>query len=294
MRSTPNDLKYEDPLDLSQQTKNESSDLPGTQKSTGCDNRTLNKDSSSSMFYETRNSGDENTLSMANKVRVKSNYREKTRDRHSVQRMKIRSPKRRTTIVGPKDNEKCNIGVDSIDWGKEILTGAFEAQIVCDRPSDHSTDSMCRICHGSESGSLDFGPLISACCCRGTIGRIHVKCLERWLTESGKSRCELCGSRYATRRFHRYGILKALLMWMLSQNTKQLLVDIFGIMLMSPLALLAAWLSGKTLSGLVTPERSATPWPLASTFVLACMTLVRPLYLLVSTSLPFVTQHNYG
>lgn len=54
----------------------------------------------------------------------------------------------------------------------------------------------------------------------------------------------------------------------------QLMVDSLGIMLMSPLAVLAAWLSGRTLAGLMTQESHVTPWPLASTFVLACMTLV--------------------
>lgn len=54
----------------------------------------------------------------------------------------------------------------------------------------------------------------------------------------------------------------------------QLMVDSLGIMLMSPLAVLAAWLSGRTLAGLMTYEAHVTPWPLASTFVLACMTLV--------------------
>lgn len=52
------------------------------------------------------------------------------------------------------------------------------------------------------------------------------------------------------------------------------MVDSLGIILMSPLAILAAWLSGKTLAGLMTQDNQITPWPLASTFVLACMTLV--------------------
>ncbi|CAG9794953.1 unnamed protein product [Diatraea saccharalis] len=53
-----------------------------------------------------------------------------------------------------------------------------------------------------------------------------------------------------------------------------LMVDSLGIMLMSPLAVLAAWLSGRTLAGLMRQDSHAAPWPLASTFVLACMTLV--------------------
>jgi hypothetical protein len=62
------------------------------------------------------------------------------------------------------------------------------------------------------------------------------------------------------------------------------MVDSLGIMLMSPLAILAAWLSGRTLAGLMTQDSSTTPWPMASTFVLACMTLVSK----ASLSFPFL------
>ncbi|KAJ2951997.1 hypothetical protein O0L34_g4259 [Tuta absoluta] len=157
-------------------------------------------------------------------------------------------------------------------------------------PSNNSLDVMCRICHGCESLSSESGLMISACGCRGTVGRVHVKCLERWLTESGKSKCELCGTRYSTKRVHKYGFPKALAIWVLSQNAKQLMVDSLGIMLMSPLAVVAAWLSGRTLAGLMTPEAQQTPWPLASTFVLACMTLVCYYCWIVSA----VTRHALG
>ncbi|KPJ03699.1 E3 ubiquitin-protein ligase MARCH3 [Papilio xuthus] len=153
-----------------------------------------------------------------------------------------------------------------------------------ERGSDNSIEDMCRICHGGDTFCQELGDLISACSCRGTVGRVHVRCLERWLTESGKSRCELCGIRYVTRRVHRYGVPRSLVMWILSQNAKQLMVDTLGIVLMSPLAILAAWLSGKTFAALISQENhtSPAPWPLASTFVLACMTLVSLLLLLDS------------
>ncbi|CAH0703009.1 unnamed protein product [Spodoptera exigua] len=70
----------------------------------------------------------------------------------------------------------------------------------------------------------------------------------------------------------------------------ELLVDSLGIMLMSPLAVLAAWLSGRTLAGLMTQEGHVTPWPLASTFVLACMTLVCYYCWIVSAA----TRHALG
>lgn len=171
--------------------------------------------------------------------RARQLTRDKTplrRDKYPRQhRIKVRSPKRRTPIldtqnsVQPKNNDsnKHAVGTEAIDWDKEVeicvdnSANVVETTEDDERQSDHSLDDMCRICHGGDGLSPELGPLISACSCRGTVGRVHVKCLERWLTESGKSRCELCGTRYATRRVHRYGVPRALVMWILSQNAKQ-------------------------------------------------------------------------
>lgn len=49
--------------------------------------------------------------------------------------------------------------------------------------------------------------------CRGTVALVHVECLERWLTESGHSRCELCGYKYATKRVPRHNIIRSVVIW---------------------------------------------------------------------------------
>lgn len=115
-----------------------------------------------------------------------------------------------------------DITLTSNDATEPVETVVSNAEV---RPSVWSLneDIMCRICHGGNSLTVELGALISSCACRGTVGRVHVKCLERWLTESGKSRCELCGTRYTTRRVHKYGFPKALVMWFLSQNAKQVI-----------------------------------------------------------------------
>lgn len=153
------------------------------------------------------------------------------RDKYPRQhRIKVRSPKRRMQIPDIPvtknfDMLRTTIGTTAIDWDQEtevcVDNPSNIETIEDERQSEHSLDDMCRICHGGDVLSLELGQLISACSCRGTVGRVHVKCLERWLTESGKSRCELCGTRYATRRVHRYGVPRALVMWILSQNAKQ-------------------------------------------------------------------------
>ncbi|OQR92160.1 hypothetical protein ACHHYP_04005 [Achlya hypogyna] len=66
-------------------------------------------------------------------------------------------------------------------------------------PTFLSSPQYCRICRGHESDTTD--PLISACACTGSIGKIHTQCLRRWI----KARhiplyealaCELCKVSY--------------------------------------------------------------------------------------------------
>ncbi|XP_046963471.1 myb-like protein F [Vanessa cardui] len=222
------------------------------------------------------------------------------RDKY-LHRIKVRSPKRKAPLM-EKEIKKRSIGINTkeTDW-QECNKSEIEIQMsqeVVDvgenteeeeKTSSNSLEDMCRICHSGEAVSADLGNLLSACSCRGTIGRVHVKCLEHWLTESGKSRCELCGTRYITRRVHRFGLLKALIIWILSQNSKHMIVDFLGIMIMTPIALVAAGLTGRTFAGLMAQDH-LTQWPLASTFVLACMTLVCYYCWVVSA----LTRHALG
>ncbi|CAH2209430.1 jg23248 [Pararge aegeria aegeria] len=222
------------------------------------------------------------------------------RDRY-VHRVKVRSPKRKP-VIDKTICKKRNVAIDAVEWGDD-MTDNIEVEVQIFKHSadiaenteaeeiisSHSTEDMCRICHSGEAVSTELGRLISACSCRGTVGRVHVKCLERWLTESGKSRCELCGTKYVTKRVHKFGVLKALAMWILSNNSKHMIVDFFGIMIMTPIAVVAAGLTGKTFAGLM-EQNQLTPWPLASTFVLACMTLVCYYCWVVSA----LTRHALG
>lgn len=173
------------------------------------------------------------SIEINNESKQKEHHRrDKTphHDKH-LHRVKVRSPRRKVSYIN-KEIKKKSIGIDvqlnnyneKEDRNEnEIIKQVIDVGENTDREeeeiSSHSLDDMCRICHSGDAVS-DAGNLISACLCRGTIGRVHVKCLERWLTESGKSRCELCGTKYVTRRVHRFGILKAFIMWILSHNSK--------------------------------------------------------------------------
>ncbi|XP_069358341.1 uncharacterized protein [Maniola hyperantus] len=74
-----------------------------------------------------------------------------------------------------------------------------------------------------------------------------------------------------------------------TEEEERLMVDFFGIMIMTPIAVVAAGLTGRTFAGLMAQDQ-LTPWPLASTFVLACMTLVCYYCWIVSA----LTRHALG
>lgn len=150
------------------------------------------------------------------------------RERHARQhKIKIRNPRRRILATHDKislsHSEGTNTDICRSTFDKPNEETVADGFTNIERGSDNSIEDMCRICHGGDTFCQELGDLISACSCRGTVGRVHVRCLERWLTESGKSRCELCGIRYVTRRVHRYGIPRSLVMWILSQNAKQVM-----------------------------------------------------------------------
>ncbi|KAJ8387738.1 hypothetical protein AAFF_G00150390 [Aldrovandia affinis] len=59
-----------------------------------------------------------------------------------------------------------------------------------------SDGPICRICHEGGSGE----GLLSLCDCTGTLGTVHKSCLERWLSSSNTSYCELCHTEFTVER----------------------------------------------------------------------------------------------
>lgn len=59
-----------------------------------------------------------------------------------------------------------------------------------------SDGPICRICH--EGGSSEG--LLSPCDCTGTLGTVHKSCLEKWLSSSNTSYCELCHTEFSIER----------------------------------------------------------------------------------------------
>ncbi|XP_029050796.1 E3 ubiquitin-protein ligase MARCHF3-like isoform X1 [Osmia bicornis bicornis] len=98
---------------------------------------------------------------------------------------------------------------------------------------------QCRICYDSTQQL----PIIYPCKCKGTMGAIHLKCLEHWLEESNRNSCELCGHQYEVRRTPRYHVLYSIIIWMcLNQQQHQLYVrslkaDLIRGIIITPMAI---------------------------------------------------------
>ncbi|KAL5004775.1 hypothetical protein ScPMuIL_018231 [Solemya velum] len=54
----------------------------------------------------------------------------------------------------------------------------------------------CRICSDNDTGER----LISPCYCTGSVGVVHLSCLEKWLGSSNNTRCELCFCDFSLQR----------------------------------------------------------------------------------------------
>lgn len=57
------------------------------------------------------------------------------------------------------------------------------------------------------------------------MGAIHLKCLERWLEESNRNSCELCGFEFRVERTPRYTVFRSISIWLsLNQDEHRMYV----------------------------------------------------------------------
>ncbi|KAK6302480.1 hypothetical protein J4Q44_G00268350 [Coregonus suidteri] len=100
-----------------------------------------------------------------------------------------------------------------------------------------SNEGMCRICHEGAGGET----LLSPCSCTGTLGKVHKSCLEKWLSSSNTSYCELCHTEFTVERRP-----QPLTKWLRDPGPRSekrtLLCDMACFMLITPLAAISGWL----------------------------------------------------
>ncbi|XP_075534486.1 uncharacterized protein LOC142568371 [Dermacentor variabilis] len=100
-----------------------------------------------------------------------------------------------------------------------------------------SSGPICRICH--EGDQQD--PLVSLCRCSGTMGLVHVTCLERWLNARNIDHCELCHHRFPTAS--QATCLRQFFHWaMHGDSQRAVLGDLFCFALLTPVAVLSCFM----------------------------------------------------
>ena len=57
---------------------------------------------------------------------------------------------------------------------------------------DNQEEIACRICLEND----EVENFIHPCDCRGTSGNVHLKCLNKWIIQSGDTHCKTCKVRY--------------------------------------------------------------------------------------------------
>ena len=70
----------------------------------------------------------------------------------------------------------------------------------CENDNDDGASSAskedapyCRICF---DGPIENDPLFRACDCKGSVAYVHHSCLSKWVSDSQRTSCELCGAAF--------------------------------------------------------------------------------------------------
>ncbi|ODN01390.1 E3 ubiquitin-protein ligase MARCH3 [Orchesella cincta] len=140
-----------------------------------------------------------------------------------------------------QENQNCACNTTA---GNVLVDNAVPEPDSALRPSQSydSYEDVCRICHDNPS-KLE---LISPCLCKGSMSKVHRTCLERWLGESAKNSCEICGYEYNTVRKPKYKGCRSIYQWIrhpLSvSDSRNLLFDIACFFVLTPLSLISSWL----------------------------------------------------
>ncbi|XP_017051725.1 uncharacterized protein LOC108095219 isoform X2 [Drosophila ficusphila] len=127
-----------------------------------------------------------------------------------------------------------------------------------------SNDSMpsigslvCRICHNADNPEQ----LVSPCLCKGSLTYVHVHCLERWISTSRCTTCELCQFQYNTEQTLRYTCLQSLRLWYSRAMSRRALQE--DCQMFSLLTLVAFGIIGTLLVGIQYYALNTHSWGLS-------------------------------
>ncbi|GLD51137.1 E3 ubiquitin-protein ligase MARCH2-like protein [Lates japonicus] len=136
-----------------------------------------------------------------------------------------------------KDSEESDSTAQAQYIAKVTAKDGRPLSTVVKAVSLQSDVGMCRICHEGAGGET----LLSPCDCTGTLGKVHKSCLEKWLSSSNTSYCELCHTEFTIERRP-----QPLTQWLKDPGPRSekrtLLCDMACFLLITPLAAISGWL----------------------------------------------------
>ncbi|KAH8291142.1 hypothetical protein KR054_008966, partial [Drosophila jambulina] len=116
---------------------------------------------------------------------------------------------------------------------------------------------VCRICHNADNPEQ----LVSPCLCKGSLTYVHVHCLERWISTSRCTTCELCQFQYSTEQTLRYTCLQSLRLWYSRAMSRRALQE--DCQMFSLLTLVAFGIIGTLLVGIQYYAMNSHSWGLS-------------------------------
>eukprot|EP00102_Acyrthosiphon_pisum_P010710 XP_008179135.1 PREDICTED: E3 ubiquitin-protein ligase MARCH3-like isoform X3 [Acyrthosiphon pisum] len=118
--------------------------------------------------------------------------------------------------------------------------------------------AFCKICYSG--GSCE--QLIHPCFCKGSVGNIHLTCLERWINECGIDRCELCLFQFTSDQTRRYTVWQSLVIWTRNPVHRSLLISDSIVMVVLTIVmacLITSVVMGMTVFSTSKTDRGFTP-----------------------------------
>ncbi|KAH8355660.1 hypothetical protein KR200_007815, partial [Drosophila serrata] len=165
----------------------------------------------------------------------------------------------------PPLKPKCIVsGTESIATLRHCIDGTTQCNNLGLGYESVSNESMpsvgslvCRICHNADNPEQ----LVSPCLCKGSLTYVHVHCLERWISTSRCTTCELCQFQYSTEQTLRYTCLQSLRLWYSRAMSRRALQE--DCQMFSLLTLVAFGIIGTLLVGIQYYAMNTHSWGLS-------------------------------
>ncbi|EJD55559.1 hypothetical protein AURDEDRAFT_155802 [Auricularia subglabra TFB-10046 SS5] len=157
-----------------------------------------------------------------------------------------------STLLDPQLNPQPPVN-DAPDVNTEREEPKHDPEQPAERPDAGGVNEpppdvpVCRICLMNADEAPEMGKLIRPCLCRGTVGHVHVQCLNQWRKASSSRKafwqCDQCGYKYQLVRTRALGIAQSRLVVGASTLTLFTLI-VFTVSFLSSLFLPSEWIDG--------------------------------------------------